>query len=242
MSEEPVGTDIECEDTEVEEPEVEYDLTDSEASLEPKRKRDGLDELTKEELLEKLRKRQTRGYTAPNPAAKDDINARFAAALPADGLVVFLDHVDFKTARACLAQGVPASAMVIPQRDPATLAQMRLDPVFGASVREGDFNAVFESLRAPIRGVYADFTGALKCGLDFVAVCERVQFAPGAVVAVTITLRNPEGNNSYVNSDVETLSSAMADIGLRSLKVAGERVAPLTYGVGQPMVTVFKMA
>jgi hypothetical protein len=237
MSEEPGNIE---EDPEVEE--VESDLTDSEASLEPKRKRDGLDELTKEELLERLRKRQARGYTAPNPAAKDDINALFAGALPPDGLVVFLDHVDFKTARACLAQGVPASAMVIPQRDPATFAQMRLDPVFGASVRQGDFNAVFESLQAPIRGVYADFTGALKCGLDFVAVCERVEFAPGAVVAVTITLRNPEGNDQYPNADIETLSSALGDIGLRSLKLQGERVPPKTYGVGQPMVTVFKVA
>lgn len=216
---------------------------DSEEDFAPPTKRprdDGLDQLSKEELLERLRKKPARGYTAPNPLAKDQINALFADSLPlSGGVVYFLDHTDFKTAHAL---DVDPGAMVIPQNDRAAYEEMRRHPRFGASVVFGDFNEVLRAEARAVRGVYADFTGPLQCGLDLVAACAGVKFTPGAVVGVTITLRNPAGNDSYVNSAVEDLSSALSDdLVMTSLRDdKGERVAPIYYGAGAPMVTVFK--
>ena len=187
-----------------------------------------------------------RGYTEPNEVDKDQINGLFSASLPsAEGVVLFLDYTNFKTANACVSVGVPPCDMVIPQNDEAAFALMSRDPVFGPSVVLGDFNDVlrsFQGRRVPIRGIYADFTGPLRCGLDLVDVCKGLQLVPGAVVGVTITLRNPEGNDSFTNSAIETLSSAMTEeLGLVSVRTdEGDRVPPIAYGNGAPMVTILK--
>jgi superfamily II DNA or RNA helicase len=234
----------ECEGLSDTDEEAEHEDSDSEEDFAPPSKRprdDGLDQLSKEELLERLRKKPARGYTAPNPLAKDQINALFSDSLPlSGGVVYFLDHTDFKTAHAI--EDVEPGALVIPQNDRAAYEEMRRHPRFGASVVFGDFNDVLRAEARPVRGVYADFTGPLQCGLDLVAACAGVKFAPGAVVGVTITLRNPAGNDSYVNSAVEDLSSALSDdLVMTSLRDdKGERVAPIYYGAGAPMVTVFK--
>ena len=208
----------------------------------PKRPRDdGLDQLSKEELLERLRKKSVRGYTAPNPLEKDQINALFAHSLPLSaGVVYFLDHTDFKTAHAM--HDMDPAAMVIPQNDRAAYEEMRRHPRFGGSVVFGDFNEVLRAEARPVRGIYADFTGPVQCGLDLVACAGSVQLEPGAVVGVTITLRNPAGNDSYVNAAVEELSSAMSEgLGLVSLRdERGDRVKPIYYGAGAPMVTLLK--
>ena len=202
---------------------------------------DGLDQLSKEELLERLRKKSAvRGYTAPNPLEKDQINALFAGSLPLSaGVVYFLDHTDFKTAHSL---DVDPAAMVIPQNERAAYEEMRRHPRFGASVVFGDFNEVLRAEARPVRGIYADFTGPVQCGLDLVAACKGLQMASAAVVAVTITLRDPAGNDSFVNSAVEHLSSEMSDeLGLASLRdERGNRVKPIYYGAGAPMVTLFK--
>jgi hypothetical protein len=218
------------------------DVVESEKDFAPpKRPRDdGLDQLSKEELLERLRKKPARGYTAPNPLEKDEINSLFSDALPlSGGVVYFLDHTDFKTAHSL---AVDPAAMVIPQNERAAYEEMRRHPRFGGSVVFGDFNEVLRAEARPVRGIYADFTGPVQCGLDLVAACVNVQLAPGAVVAVTITLRNPAGNDSYVNSAVEELSSAMSEgLGLVSLRdERGDRVKPIYYGAGAPMVTLLK--
>jgi hypothetical protein len=176
---------------------------------------------------------------------KDEINDLFASNLPTGrGIVLFLDHVDFRTAKACVAVGVQPEDMIVPQMDEAAFEQMQQDPTFGASVVCGEFNQIvrgFQGRKIPIRGVYADFTGALQCGMDFVAACKSLTLVPGAVVAVTITLRNPKGNDLYVNADIETLSSAMSEeLGLISARNEGNRIPPLTYGNGAPMVTILK--
>jgi hypothetical protein len=221
----------------------EAEREDDEDFASPQRRRDdGLDQLSKEELLERLRKKSAgRGYTAPNPLEKDQINSLFSDALPLSaGVVYFLDHTDFKTAHSL---DVDPAAMVIPQNDRATYEEMRRHPRFGGSVVFGDFNEVLRAEARPVRGIYADFTGPVQCGLDLVAACAgNVQLAPGAVVAVTITLRNPAGNDSYVNSAVEELSSAMSEgLGLVSLRdERGDRVKPIYYGAGAPMVTLLK--
>ena len=225
--------------------EVEAEDSDEDFAPPSKRSReprdDGLDQLSKEELLERLRKKPVRGYTAPNPLEKDQINALFADSLPlSGGVVYFLDHTDFKTAHAM--HDMDPAAMVIPQNDRAAYEEMRRHPRFGGSVVFGDFNEVLRAEARPVRGIYADFTGPVQCGLDLVACAGSVQLEPGAVVGVTITLRNPAGNDSYVNSAVEELSSAMSEgLGLVSLRdERGDRVKPIYYGAGAPMVTLLK--
>ena len=226
-------------------------LTEIEEEFEPSPKRtrdDGLEHLSKEELVERLRdmKRQSsRGYMAPNPEMKDEINALFASSLPpARGKVAFLDHTDFKTATASAAHGVYPEDMIIPQMDEAAFAQMRRHPTFGASVVFGEFNEVMSRYHdsIPFRGVYADFTGPLACGLELVEVCKGLTLAPSAVVGVTVTLRDPTGNDSFTNAAIEQLSNEMnEELDLVTLRDAeGNKVRPMTYGSGAPMVTIIK--
>ena len=242
--------------TEIEEDgltEIEDDgLTEIEDEYEPspKRKRDdGLENLSKEELVERLRdmkRHSSRGYTAPNPEMKDKINALFASSLPPQsGKVAFLDHTDFKTATACAARGVRPEDMIIPQTDEAAFAQMRRHPTFGASVVFGEFNEVlrgYTSVLFPFRGVYADFTGPQACGLELVEVCKGLRLVPRAVVGVTVTLRDPTGNDSFTNAAIEELSNEMnEELHLVNLRDAeGNKVRPMTYGTGAPMVTIIK--
>ena len=189
--------------------------------------------MTPEEMADQLARGRTRGYTAPNPKDKDEINALFARSLPDEGLVVFLDHTDFKTARA-----VGDREMLIPQRDRAAFDEMHADPTYGRYVKFGDFTQLVRGIKRPIGGIYADFTGPLKTGLEFVEACKEVEFAPKAVVGVTIAMRNPEGNDSYTNAAVEKLSTAMSDK-LDVVSIDGP-VEPMYYGTGMPMVTVMK--
>jgi len=192
-----------------------------------------LETMTPEEMADQLARGRTRGYTAPNPKDKDEINALFARSLPDEGLVVFLDHTDFKTARA-----VGDREMLIPQRDRAAFDEMHADPTYGRYVKFGDFTQLVRGIKRPIGGIYADFTGPLKTGLEFVEACKEVEFAPKAVVGVTIAMRNPEGNDSYTNAAVEKLSTAMSDK-LDVVSIDGP-VEPMYYGTGMPMVTVMK--
>ena len=194
-----------------------------------------LETMTPEEMADQLARGRTRGYTAPNPKDKDEINALFARSLPDEGLVVFLDHTDFKTARA-----VGDREMLIPQRDRAAFDEMHADPTYGRYVKFGDFTQLVRGIKRPIGGIYADFTGPLKTGLEFVEACKEVEFAPKAVVGVTIAMRNPEGNDSYTNAAVEKLSTAMSDkLDVVSIEDDGP-VEPMYYGTGMPMVTVMK--
>lgn len=232
----------ECEGLSDTDEEAEQEDADEDFAPPTKRPRDdGLDQLSKEELLERLRKKPVRGYTAPNPLEKDQINALFADSLPlCGGVVYFLDHTDFKTAHAM--HDVEPTAMVIPQNDRAAYEEMRRHPRFGGSVVFGDFNEVLRAEARPVRGIYADFTGPVQCGLDLVAACKGIRLASAAVVGVTITLRDPAGNDSFVNSAVEHLSSEMSDeLGLTSLRdERGDRLKPIYYGAGAPMVTILK--
>jgi hypothetical protein len=193
---------------------------------------------THEELARQVVRQSRRGYTAPNPANKDEINKLFASSLPdpQGGVVVFLDHTDFKTAHA-----VGDRPMVIPQRDRAAFEEMRKHPVYGRYVMFGDFNEVLRGITDPIEGVYADFTGPLKVAVEFVAVCKQLVFAPSAVVGVTICLRNPEGS-SVTNQDVWLLDGEVREelktVSLRDDQ--GEKIGPMCYGNGASMVTVMQ--
>jgi hypothetical protein len=104
----------------------------------------------------------------------------------------------------------------------------------------GDFNDALRGVKRPIGGIYADFTGPLKTGLEFVEACKEVEFVPKAVVGVTICLRNPEGS-SFTNAAVEELSTAMSDgLDVVSIKEDGKKVGPMCYGSEAPMATVIK--
>ena len=206
---------------------------------------DGLDGMDKDALIamirEQKRGREGGGYTAPNPVNKDEINALFSRLLPRHrGAVLFLDHTDFKTARALQAAGVDPRDMIIPQRDRATYDIMRCDPVFGACVAFSDFNDILSQHTMPVRGIYADFTGSFSVAEGFVEACRDIQFLPQAVVAVTISLRNPDGTD-HLYQDVGRL------IGLLNLHLdtvvitdveTGKTVPSMVYGNGAPMATV----
>jgi superfamily II DNA or RNA helicase len=193
---------------------------------------------THEELARQDVRQARRGYTAPNPKNKDEINALFANSLPEPrgGVVVFLDHTDFKTAHA-----VGDRPMRIPQRDPAAYEAMRAHAVYGRYVVFGDFNEVLRGITDSIEGVYADFTGPLKVGLEFVEVCKQLVFAPSAVVGVTICLRNPEGS-SFTNEDVVLINAEVQEelqtVSLRDDH--GQKIGPMCYGNGASMVTVMQ--
>ena len=208
---------------------------------------DGLDGMDKDALIamirEQKRGREGGGYTAPNPVNKDEINTLFSRLLPRHrGAVLFLDHTDFKTARALQAAGVDPRDMIIPQRDRATFDTMRRDPVFGACVVHGDFNDILSQHTRPVRGIYADFTGSFSVAEGFVEACRDIHFVPQAVVAVTISLRNPDGTD-HLYQDVGRL------IGLLNLHLdtvvitdpaTGKTIPSMVYGNGAPMVTVIQ--
>jgi hypothetical protein len=81
----------------------------------------------------------------------------------------------------------------------------------------------------------------LKVGVEFVAVCKHLVFAPLAVVGVTICLRNPEGS-SVTNQDVWLLDGEVREelktVSLRDDQ--GEKIGPMCYGNGASMVTVMQ--
>lgn len=199
-----------------------------------------------EDEVERLRGNRSRegGYTAPNPVNKDEINKLFTSSLPRHrGVVLFLDHTDFKTATALQAAGVDPRDMLIPQRDRATFGTMRLHPDFGDRVVHGAFNDILSGQTMPVRGIYADFTGPLKEAEGLIEACRRLNFVPHAVVAVTITLRNPEGGAEHVNQDIVKLSG-MLNRELDTIAIddpeTGKTVWSLAYGNGAPMATVIQ--
>ena len=216
----------------------------------PREKRprdDGLDGMDKDALIAMIREqksgREGGGYTAPNPVNKDEINALFSRLLPRHrGAVLFLDHTDFKTAHALQVAGVDPRDMIIPQRDRATFQEMRRDPVFGACVVHGDFNDLLSQQTMPVRGIYADFVGSFSVAEGFVEACRDIHFVPQAVVAVTISLRNPDGTD-HLYQDVGRL------IGLLNLHLdtvvitdpsTGKTFPSMVYGNGAPMATVIQ--
>jgi superfamily II DNA or RNA helicase len=215
----------------------------------PREKRprdDGLDGMDKDALIAMIREKRGReggGYTAPNPVNKDEINQLFSRSLPRHcGAVLFLDHTDFKTAHALQAAGVDPRDMIIPQRDRATYDIMRRDPVFGACLAFGDFNEILSQHTMSVRGIYADFTGSFSVAEGFVEACRDIHFLPQAVVAVTISLRNPDGTD-HLYQDVGRLIGLLnlhLDTVVISDPATGKTIPSMVYGNGAPMATVIQ--
>ena len=216
----------------------------SEERREKRPRDDGLDGMDKDALIAMIReqKRSREGYTAPNPVNKDEINQLFSRSLPRHrGAVLFLDHTDFKTATALQAAGVDPRDMIIPQRDRATYDVMRRDPVFGTCVVNGDFNDILSQQTMPIRGIYADFMGAFHVAEGFVQACAGLHFLPQAIVAVTISLRNPDGTD-HVYQDVGRLIGLL-NLHLDTVVISdseGKTIPSMVYGNGAPMATVIQ--
>ena len=190
-----------------------------------------------------LKQHLEKGYHSTNPDDKDIINKVFASdVLP--GKVVFLDHVEFKTAYALLERGIKPEHMVIPQRQD-NFEVMASHELFGSSVVLGEFNDVLESVlqTCKVAGIYADYCSTLeKDGIPFVdLVCKYKSSCENAVVGVTITLRNPEGVR-YAGQDIQMMENKLCRAFPTSENLFYKYAVvpddgPYTYGGGAPMAT-----
>jgi superfamily II DNA or RNA helicase len=204
-------------------------------------------DLTEEErrhICEKHLVQKASGYQTTNPDTKDRINGVWADSC-CKGIVIFLDHVEFRTAYALLAKGVLPENMLIPQRADHFVV-MSQHELFGSSVVLAEFNYVVASClsqRTLLAGVYADYCCTLeKAALPLLQLLADSKLQPGFVLGVTITLRNPEGVR-FAGQDITTMERVLTKNWPRSsnlLLLAGvtpDDNGPLTYGAGAPMAT-----
>jgi hypothetical protein len=186
------------------------------------------------------------GYQTTNPDTKDQINSVWADCCSnAQGAVIFLDHIEFRTAYALFARGVLPENMLIPQRAEHFVV-MSQHELFGSSVVLAEFNDVVASCLAKgmlLSGVYADYCCTLeRAALPLLQLLTSSKLQPGFVLGVTITLRNPEGVR-FAGQDITTMERVLTKNWPRSsnlLLLAGvipDENGPLTYGVGAPMAT-----
>ena len=214
-------------------------------------------DLTEDErrkMCEKVLKsrQEEKGYRSTNPDDKDKINEIFAKSVSLincyiNSKIAFLDHVEFKTAFALLEMGIKPEQMLIPQRAD-NYDEMSKHELFGPYVVMGEFNDVLNQYMlggGKVRGVYADYCSTLeKDGLPFLELIRthRLNLIKGAVIGVTITLRNPEGVR-YAGQDISVMSLELLRMfpSSSNLFVEGglllEDDGPYTYGGGAPMAT-----
>jgi superfamily II DNA or RNA helicase len=206
-------------------------------------------DLTEEErrrICELHLRQKAAGYQTTNPDTKDQINNVWAdSCTTTQGAVIFLDHIEFRTAYALLAKGVLPENMLIPQR-PEHYVVMSQHELFGSSVVLAEFNDVVASCLANgtlLAGVYADYCCTLeKAALPLLQLLADSKLKPGFVLGVTITLRNPEGVR-FAGQDITTVERVLTKNWPASsnlLLLAGvtpDDNGPLTYGVGAPMAT-----
>ena len=214
-------------------------------------------DLTEDErrkMCEKVLKsrQEEKGYRSTNPDDKDKINEIFAKSVSSincdiNSKIAFLDHVEFKTAFALLEMGIKPEQMLIPQRAD-NYTEMSKHELFGPYVVMGEFNDVLNQYMlggGKVRGVYADYCSTLeKDGLPFLELIRthRLNLIKGAVIGVTITLRNPEGVR-YAGQDISVMEKKLLRMfpSSSNLFVEGglllEDDGPYTYGGGAPMAT-----
>ncbi len=204
-------------------------------------------DLTEEErrlICERHLRQKAPGYQTTNPDTKDQINSVWADSC-CTGTVIFLDHIEFRTAYALLANGVLPENMLIPQRAEHFFV-MSQHELFGSSVVLAEFNDVVASCLANgtlLAGVYADYCCTLeKAALPLLQLLSSSKLQPGFVLGVTITLRNPEGVR-FAGQDITTVERVLSKNWPHSsnlLLLAGvtpDDNGPLTYGAGAPMAT-----
>ena len=214
-------------------------------------------DLTEDErrkMCEKVLKsrQEEKGYRSTNPDDKDKINEIFAKSVSlincdVNSKIAFLDHVEFKTAFALLEMGIKPEQMLIPQRAD-NYDEMSKHELFGPYVVMGEFNDVLNQYMlggGKVRGVYADYCSTLeKDGLPFLELIRthRLNIISGAVIGVTITLRNPEGVR-YAGQDISVMEKKLLRMFPSSSNLFVEDGllleddGPYTYGIGAPMAT-----
>ena len=93
--------------------------------------------------------------------------------------------------------------------------------------------------KATVALLYADLTQAWSTGLEVLQLASQLQFAPHAVIGMTISLRNPDGVD-YRYADVAALGIQMLkrwpqQRNLLLDKISGGQDIPYVYGEGTPM-------
>jgi len=204
-------------------------------------------DLTEEEqraIIEKhLNKKQPKkGYNCTNPEAKDIINNSIANNIDNNnGKIIFLDHLEFKTAYTLLKKGINPLDMVIPQNNKETFNEMRKHEIFGECMIFNDFDNVLQDFidnKELVNCVYADYTQCIDVGKKGIELISQLNLYKKAVIGVTITLRNPEGS-VYVNSDITLLDREISTYFKEKtmVEINGSDL-PYRYGNGAPMVTI----
>jgi len=228
--------------------------TDSDQSMvEPpssniKRKRDpkevDYDKLSKEELIEKLKKLKsasTTGYQSTNLNDKDELNKIFASNLKYNegGKIVILDHTEFGSTQCLIDNGVFKNQIVIPQYDEEVYEEMKKHE-YGDLVELSDLETCLTNLilkNEPVCGIYADLTSPLQQGVSILQKISNLNLTKKAVIGITICLRNPEGN-SFANEDAVTLHDRIMRLFPNNTNLIQKRFNRVTYHYGNKMKMV----
>lgn len=194
-------------------------------------------EMTEEEknkiILKFLKQQesQKRGYNAPNPDAKNQINSNLKANLPKTGKILVLDHTDFKSATSL---NFPKRT-IIPQRDADVYKQMKQDSNFGKCVVHSELLDFLRHNKNKYGLVYADLMGSIKEAIPILDELKgRIQ--KNGVVAVTISCRDGE-ESSYTNEFSARLLVEMCKR-FPNNTILTPRDVPIVYGECVRMATL----
>ena len=218
----------------------------------PKKSYEEMTENERRDFIEKhLQKhKEKNGYNSTNPDDKDRLNNVFSKniSIQAEGKIIFLDHIEFKTAYALLEYGIKPEDMIIPQRS-ENYYEMHQHEIFGQSVVLEEFNDTLNRLEnenIKIKAVYADYCSTLeKDGIPFLELMSKIKdkqlLCKNAILGVTITLRNPEGVR-FQGQDITIMEKKILRIFpnnenllLKSNLTTDDEA--YTYGNGAPMAT-----
>jgi hypothetical protein len=212
---------------------------------------DTMTEDEKRDIIEAhLKKTKEKGYRSTNPEDKDKLNDVFASNIAngVQGKVVFLDHLEFKTADALLEHGIRPEDMIIPQRA-EHYDEMRKHEIYGQCIVLEEFNDTLHRLireQVVIKGVYADYCSTFeKDGEPFINLMRIFTsnhlLTEHAVIGVTITQRNPEGVR-FAGQDITKMEKMICrafpnNINLLFKHGVTNDDEAYTYGNGAPMAT-----
>ena len=228
-----------------------------EPKTKPKKSYEEMSENERRDFIEKhLQKhKEKKGYHSTNPDDKDKLNNIFSKniSIENEGKIIFLDHIEFKTAYSLLEIGIKPEDMIIPQRT-ENYSEMCEHELFGKSVVLEEFNDTLNRLEnenSKIKGVYADYCSTLeKDGIPFLELLSKLNekklLCKDAILGVTITLRNPEGVR-FQGQDITIMEKKIikkfpnTENMLFQSNLTTDDEA-YTYGNGAPMATwIFKV-
>ena len=149
-------------------------------------------------------------YVGHNKAEKDQINTKLAESLKSHsgskGLVIVLDHTDFKTTRALIEHGkLDPTRIIVAQLNDETGNDMSKDRTFGHCVKINEIGLVgvingLIKRNEQVLGIYADFCGTWSAdALELLKILKKVNFCNGAIVAITITTQRDPHHAHFIN-------------------------------------------